>query len=256
MQYLKVTLVQPDIIWEDQKANLEKYDSLLEDANKPDVVVLPEMFNTGFSMKAPELAQPMDGKAVQWMANKANQLDAVIMASLIIEEDNLYYNRLIWMEPGGGYQTYDKRHLFSMTEEPKHFTPGQDKLVLSWKGWTICPMVCFDLRFPVWIRNVEEYDCFIVNANWPDRRSNHWRTFLQARAVENQVYTIGVNRVGKDGNDVYFSGDSMVVDPLGEPRLHLKHSEQVTNFTMDYEEITKTRRYMPFLKEMDAFSWA
>ncbi len=253
MQNLKVTLVQPDIIWEDKSANLEKYEALLKEANSPDVVVLPEMFNTGFSMNAKELAEKTEGQSVKWLADKAGSIDAAVMASLIVEDEGLFYNRLVWMQPDGHYQTYDKRHLFSMTEEPKHFTPGKRKLILDWRGWKICPMVCFDLRFPVWNRNVEEYDCFIVNANWPQRRSNHWRTLLQARAIENQVFCVGVNRVGKDGNEVYFCGDSMVVDPLGEPRVHLKHNEQVINVEMDYEEITKTRRYMPFLRERDHF---
>ncbi len=254
MQDLNVSLVQPDIAWENKSANLEKYDNLLKEVINPDVVVLPEMFNTGFSMKAPDLAESMDGQSIEWLAEKAKRLQSVVMGSLIIEERGNYYNRLVWMQPDGQRHTYDKRHLFSMTEEPKYFTPGKAKLIVEWKGWKICPMVCFDLRFPVWIRNAEEYDCFIVNANWPERRSNHWRTFLQSRAIENQVYCIGVNRVGKDGNEVYFCGDSMVVDPLGEPRVHTKHSEQVLNYTLDYEEIRKIRRYMPFLKERDQFN--
>ncbi len=256
MQDLTVTLVQPDMVWEDKQANLDKYDHLLADEQgKADLVVLPEMFNTGFSMETEKLHETMEGPAMEWLYQKASQLDSVMMASLIIKENEHYYNRLVWMLPDGHYHTYDKKHLFTMAKEDQHFAPGSTQLQVELNGWKIRPIVCFDLRFPVWLRNTEEYDLMVVNANWPKRRGNHWTSLLHARAIENQAYSVGVNRVGKDGNDVYYSGDSMVVDPLGEPLLHLKHNEQVSRITLHYDEIKRVRRYMPFLKERDAFEF-
>lgn len=253
MSALTVSLVQRDIKWEAKSDNLQAYDRLLQQVQQPDLIVLPEMFNTGFTMNAAAMAEPMDGEGVQWLKSWAAEYQAVLMASMIIEEKGHYYNRLIWMPPDGTYQTYDKRHLFSMTEEPKHFTPGQEQLRVQLKDWKLCPVVCFDLRFPEWLRNQDHYDGLLVNANWPEKRAHHWRTLLQARAIENQCYVIGVNRVGEDGNKVPFSGDSMVVDPIGEPLTHLRYTEQVSTITLDSEKLTKTRRHMPFLQEQDGF---
>lgn len=253
MQNLNVTLVQADIAWEDRDANLAKYDQLLENIGNTDLVVLPEMFNTGFTMNPKNLWEDMEGPSVKWLQDKAAQLDAVVMASLIIQEEARYYNRLLWVNPDKSYSTYDKRHLFTMTEEPKHFTPGSQRLITEHQGWKFMPVVCFDLRFPVWLRNKEHYDCLIVNANWPEKRSPHWQTLLKARAIENQCYVIGVNRVGKDGNNVNFSGDSMAVNPMGDALIHMKHTKQVVQIDLPYESITKTRRHMPFLDAMDGF---
>ncbi len=253
MSALTVSLIQRDIAWESKAENLQVYDQLLQQVQQPDLIVLPEMFNTGFTMNAAAMAEPMDGEGVQWLQSRAATYQAVLMASLIIEEGGHYYNRLIWMPPDGQYQTYDKRHLFSMTEEPRHFTPGQSQLRVQLKGWKLCPVVCFDLRFPEWLRNQDYYDALLVNANWPEKRAHHWKTLLQARALENQCYVVGVNRVGEDGNKVPFSGDSMVVDPVGEPLTHLRYTEQVTTITLEGEKLTKTRRHMPFLQEQDGY---
>ena len=253
MPALTVSLIQRDIQWEAKPDNLRAYERLLAQVQQPDLIVLPEMFNTGFTMNAAGMAEPMDGEGVQWLKSRAAEHQAVLMVSMIIAENGHYYNRLIWMPPDGQYQTYDKRHLFSMTEEPKHFTPGQEQLRVQLNGWKLCPVVCFDLRFPEWLRNQDAYDLLLVNANWPEKRAHHWRTLLQARAIENQCYVVGVNRVGEDGNKVPFSGDSMVVDPVGEPLTHLRYTEQVSTITLDPEKLTKTRRHMPFLQEQDGF---
>lgn len=254
MQPLKTALVQTSLHWEDKQANFKMLDEKLSGITTgPDIVVLPEMFSTGFSMQPEKFAEKIDGEAVSWMQKKASQLNAVITGSLIIEENGAYYNRLIWLQPDGSMSWYDKRHLFSMAGEEKVYFPGQEKLVVEWKGWKICPLICYDLRFPVWIRNKECYDLLIFVANWPERRVQHWRKLLAARAIENECFVAGVNRVGEDGNNIYHSGSSMAINPMGEILLEAVHTETIATVTLNPEEITKMRRYMPFLKDMDDF---
>lgn len=255
MQDLKIAMVQSMLHWEKIDENLSMFtQKILPLGEEIDLIILPEMFTTGFTMNAQEVAEEMDGKGVQWMLDMAKLKDAVITGSLIIKEEDKYYNRLIWALPDGTYQYYDKRHLFSMAGEEKVFTPGKRKLVVEWKGWKICPMICYDLRFPVWARNKEGYDLLIYIACWPERRIQHWRKLLPARAIENESFVVGVNRYGDDGNGIRYNGESMLVNPMGEVMVDITYMEGITVNTLDYNEITLMRRYMPFLKDMDSFN--
>lgn len=237
----------------------EKKIGTVED--RMELVLLPEMFNTGFSMQPQKLAETMDGETVEWMKRVANRYKIILAGSLIIEEEGKYYNRMVWMQPDGHYGTYDKRHLFGHGGEDEAFSAGNKRLVTSVKGWKILPLVCYDLRFPVWARQspvaqsegVAEYDVLVYVANWPDKRSRAWKTLLSARAIENQCYVVGVNRVGEDGNGNYHSGDSMVVDPLGEVLYHKVHDEDVFTIQLEKEKLIETRTRLPFLKDGDMF---
>lgn len=254
MEDLHIALVQTDLHWEDKTANF----SMLEEKlfgikGKADIIVLPEMFSTGFSMEPARLAEEMSGDSVNWMLKKSADLNSVLTGSLIIKEDEAYFNRLIWAKPDGTLQYYDKRHLFSMAGEDKAYFQGHEKLITECKGWKICPMICYDLRFPVWIRNTEMYDLLIFTANWPDRRINHWRTLLPARAIENQCYVVGENRVGVDGTGLSYTGYSAAITPMGEKLFELANVEKTEIATLTYEEITKVRRHMPFLRDRDEF---
>jgi len=256
MENLKITSFQGYLFWEKIDQNLQNIALRLSGIReKTDLIILPEMFNTGFTMNAAELAEPMGGKTMQWMHKIAKQYDCVVTGSLIIAEKGKYYNRLIWMLPEGTCNYYDKRHLFALGKEHHTYTAGTKKLIVELKGWKICPMICYDLRFPVWMRNVKEtYDLLLIVANWPERRALHWRTLIPARAVENQAYVIGVNRVGHDGNEVYHSGDSTCIDPNGNVVYYKRDEEDVYTFTIVADEIQKTRRAMPFLKDADEFT--
>ena len=254
-QQLHLTLVQPDIIWEDKKANYEQYERLLAThASRKEVVVLPEMFNTGFSMKPELFAERMDGEAVQWMRTMCSRYKCILTGSLMIEEEGNYYNRLIWMLPNGQYYHYDKRHLFGYAQENEHYTPGDKRLIVSVNGWKICLMVCYDLRFPVWLRNQnEEYDLLIVVANWPERRATAWRNLLMARAIENMSYVAGVNRVGTDGNDIHYDGGSIIFTPLGEALWEKKDTPEIHTVVLDKQQLGDVRNQFPFLKDADKF---
>lgn len=256
MENLKITTYQGYLFWENPDKNLQNISLRLSGLRtNTDLIILPEMFNTGFTMNAAELAEPMHGKTMQWMESTAKKYECVVTGSLIINEDGKYYNRLIWMQPDGHYEYYDKRHLFALGKEHNTYTAGKKKLLVKLKGWTICPMICYDLRFPVWMRNDPGnlYDLLLIVANWPERRSLHWRTLIPARAVENQAYVIGVNRVGHDGNEVYHSGDSTCIDPNGNVVYYKRDEEDVYTFTINADELVKTRRALPFLKDADAF---
>lgn len=253
---LHITIVQPDIIWEDKPANLAHYSDLIANIKGPkEIVVLPEMFSTGFSMAPERLAESMDGETVQWMRETAKAQRIILTGSLIIREGAVFYNRLVWMQPDGVCMTYDKRHLFGYADEDCHYTAGSRKLITQVKGWRICPLVCYDLRFPVWARNVagSDYDVLIYVANWPQRRSLAWKTLLQARAIENQAYCIGVNRVGEDGKGITYTGDSSAFDPLGEKLWQGTAMEAVHTITLSREKLEETRSQLPFLKDADKF---
>lgn len=220
MQDLKIALIQDELHWEDAKANRAHFDGLLEQIGDADLVLLPEMFNTGFTVKPEHVAEPVDGPSVQWMRDKAVEKGFAIAASLIISEEGRYYNRLVFMHPDGSMQYYDKRHLFRMGGEHERFGMGMHRLVVEYKGWKILPLVCYDLRFPVWSRNrlIEgkfEYDFAFYVANWPEARSHPWKSLLTARAIENQAYVAGLNRVGSDGQGISYSGDSRIIDAKG-----------------------------------------
>ncbi|HVV07308.1 MAG TPA: nitrilase-related carbon-nitrogen hydrolase [Puia sp.] len=327
MSSLTITLIQPDLYWEDKAANLEHFETLIGGIKeKTQLVILPEMFSTGFSMRPAHLAETMDGPTVAWMKQTAARKKIILTGSLIIEEEGQYYNRLIWMLPNGRYGIYDKRHRFAYAGEDEHYTPGHRRLIASVNGWKVNLLVCYDLRFPVWSRQqmrrppdqnpsspdpasssrsaspdpatgipvlasspldpappsgpqqtpstlppgptlssprpapsstppvTPEYDLLIYVANWPERRSHAWKTLLQARAIENQVYTVGVNRVGNDGNNIYHSGDSMVIDPLGEVLYHAQKEESVFTCTLQREKLEEVRTRLPFWKDADQFS--
>ena len=260
MSTLSITTIQSNLIWEDKPANLrlleQKINSLEE---KTEIIVLPEMFNTGFSMKPELLAETMEGESVEWMKRISRENGVVLTGSLMIEEAGKYFNRLVWMLPNGQYGYYDKRHLFVFGEEDKHYKPGNKRLIASVKGWKINLLVCYDLRFPVWARqqvneNGAEYDVLIYVANWPERRSHAWKTLLCARAIENQCYVVGVNRVGSDANNIYYSGNSLIIDPLGQVLYHMADEEDVNTIILQKELLEEVRTKFPFWKDADPFN--
>lgn len=259
MSTLTITGIQTKLHWEDPAANLnmleEKINSIKE---KTEVVLLPEMFSTGFSMNPQALAETMEGETVKWMKRKAAEKKIIIAGSVMIEENQEYFNRLIWMLPNGQYGVYDKRHLFGYAGEDEAFTPGTKRLIASVQGWKINLLVCYDLRFPVWARQQPteagpEYDVLVYLANWPEKRNHAWKTLLQARAIENQCYVIGINRVGNDGNGIYHSGDSMVVDPMGAVEYTKAHEEDIFTVTLQKDKLEEVRTKLPFWKDGDNF---
>lgn len=255
---LTISLVQADLRWEDKGANLPMLEQKIRSIEtKTELVVLPEMFSTGFSMKPTLFAEKMDGPSVEWMKQLSKEKNIILCGSLIIEEDGKYFNRLLWVLPNGQIGYYNKRHLFAFGDEHNHYTAGDKRLIASVKGWTINLQVCYDLRFPVWARQQShegpEYDVLIYVANWPERRNTAWKTLLRARAIENQSYVIGVNRVGNDGNNIYHSGDSAVIGPLGETLYEKSHEEDVFTITLQKESLNEVRTKFPFWKDADGF---
>ena len=260
MSTLTVTSIQADLQWEDKPANLRRLEEQIDGIGEPtELVILPEMFPTGFSMRPEVFAERMDGPTLGWMRSVAARKKIILTGSLIIEEDGSYFNRLIWMLPTGQYGCYDKRHRFAYAGEDAHYTAGQKRLVASVKGWRVLLLVCYHLRFPVWSRQQPgegedlEYDLIVYIANWPERRSHAWKTLLQARAIENQSYVVGVNRVGVDGNKIAHSGDSMIIDPLGEILYHASATEEVFTRTLEKEHLTTIRQRFPFWRDSDHF---
>jgi predicted amidohydrolase len=287
MSSITFTLVQTALYWEDKRANLQMLEEKIKNIReKTQVVILPEMFSTGFSMKPEILAETMDGETVQWMKKVAAEKKVILTGSVIIQEDKYYYNRSMWMLPNGQFGCYNKRHLFAYAEEDKHYTAGSERFIASVNGWKVNLQVCYDLRFPVWARQtsppappqqvgegtraasrspsttplerglgaeVFEYDVLLYVANWPERRSTAWKTLLQARAIENQCYVIGVNRVGKDGSGIYHSGDSMVIDPLGEVLYHKKDEEDIFTITLEKQNLVEIRERFQFWRDADKF---
>jgi len=256
MSTLIITGIQSSLHWEDKEANLQMFEEKIFSISQPtEIVVLPEMFSTGFSMQPKKLAEPMDGETVEWMKQIAAKKKIILTGSVIIEEDRNFYNRLVWVLPNGQIGYYDKRHLFAYGDEDQHYTAGKKRLIASVKGWKINLMVCYDLRFPVWSRQQGdfEYDVLIYVANWPERRVHAWTTLLRARAIENQSYVIGVNRTGDDGNKIPYTGESMAVDPMGEILYHKNDEEDVFTVTLDRSHLEKTREKFPFWKDADQF---
>ncbi|HZG00169.1 MAG TPA: amidohydrolase, partial [Chitinophagales bacterium] len=236
-------------------ANLAHIDKHIASIHQPvDVIVLPEMFATGFSMRAETLAKGSSTKALEQMKRWAKEKSCVVCGSLMFEEAGKYYNRMIWMKPDGNYVHYDKRHLFSLGEEHNHYGAGSKRLTVECKGWKIRLIVCYDLRFPVWCRNNDDYDLMIVVANWPERRAFAWNQLLIARAIENQCYVAAVNRVGEDGNKIYHSGDSAVLDYKGETLTKASHDEVVLYQTLQREPLQDFRKHFPFLAGRDSFT--
>jgi omega-amidase len=262
MSTLTISTIQTNLLWEDKQANLQMLENKISSINeKTEVVVLPEMFSTGFSMNPATLAETMDGETVQWMKRVSHENSIILTGSVIIEELGNFYNRLIWMLPNGQYGHYDKKHLFAYAGEDEKYQAGNKRLIASVKGWKINLQVCYDLRFPVWARQAPnslkdgvEYDVLIYVANWPERRSHAWKTLLCARAIENQCYVIGVNRVGTDGNNIYHSGNSLVIDPLGQVLYHMADDEDVSTLTLQKDKLEEVREKFPFWKDADSFT--
>jgi predicted amidohydrolase len=259
MNNLAVTTIQTNLYWEDSTANLHMLKEKILPLQGSQIVVLPEMFSTGFSMHPEVLAETMDGPTIMWMRDLAAEKKIILTGSIMIEENGLFFNRLIWMLPNGEAGYYDKRHLFAYAGEDKHYTPGSKRLVARVGGWRILLLTCYDLRFPVWSRQQitngqPEYDVIIYVANWPERRNHAWRSLLVARAIENQAFVIGVNRVGNDGNGIYHSGDSMVIDPMGEILFQIAHKEEVSTHILYWERLGEVREKLPFWQDGDRFS--
>jgi len=263
MSNLSITTIQTNLHWEDKVANLTMLENKIKSIKeKTHIVILPEMFSTGFSMNAATLAETMDGQGVEWMKRISRENKIILTGSLIIEEDNHFYNRLIWMQPDGNFGYYNKRHLFGFAGEDKHYTAGNKRLICSVNGWKINLQICYDLRFPVWARQQHtgdensnpEFDLLIYVANWPERRSHAWKTLLTARAIENQCFVVGVNRTGKDVNDINHSGDSMIIDPMGEILYHQNGEEDIFTISLEMETLSQIRAKLPFLKDADDFN--
>ncbi len=254
MSPITFALVQSTTRWHDPAGNREDFAAKLGDLSQPcDVVVLPEMFSTGFTMDSTLLAEPMDGDTVGWMKAQSRALGSVVCGSLIIE-DGGYFNRFIWATPDGEIQHYDKRHLFRMADEHQFYDAGRERVTVSYKDWRICLSVCYDLRFPVWLRNQGDYDLLLCVANWPAARALAWQTLLRARAIENQSYCVGVNIVGNDGNGLSYAGDSGVYAPDGEVLVAADQAEGVTFATLEPSVLTSLRQAFPVGLDADRFA--
>ncbi|WP_091392393.1 amidohydrolase [Flavobacterium noncentrifugens] len=250
---MKIVLIQAPLVWENPEANRSYFLQKIAGTTEAELIVLPEMFSTGFTMHPKNIAETMDGESIRAMKSWAAQKNAAVAGSVVIEENGHFYNRLVFVFPSGEIKTYDKRHLFSLAGEEKTYTPGSEKLIVEYLGWKICLLVCYDLRFPVFSRNVEDYDLLVYVANWPKVRINAWDILLKARAVENLVYTVGVNRVGFDGNGHEYSGHSQVVDFLGNEVLPAQENEGVFVVEIDKEDQNETRKKLGFLNDKDLF---
>jgi len=248
---LCIALVQTDLFWNNPLANKKHFDGLLTSVKGADIIVLPEMFTTAFCMEGS--AETMNGATVQWMLQKAKSLNTAVCGSLIIREDNQQYNRFVWVTPNGEIEYYNKRHLFSLMGEGQQFEEGAERKLIHYNDWKICPQICYDLRFPVFSRNDLGYDLLLYIANWPLRRIVAWDKLLQARAIENQSYVVGVNRVGEDVNNISFPGHSAAYDAFGETLAFLGKKEKVEFVTLDKEALLETRERFPFLKDRDRF---
>ena len=264
MENLKVTIIQTKLHWQNRAANLIHFEKLMAQIEgQTNLIVLPEMFTSGFTMQANQVADVADGEVLQWMQSMAFKHNAVITGSAVIEQGGNFYNRLLWVKPDGNFEHYNKRHLFRMANENEHFAEGTSRLISNIDNWRICPLVCYDLRFPAWSRNVNwstnfenkhQYEILIYVANWPERRSHAWKSLLVARAIENQCYVIGVNRIGVDGNNINYTGDSMVVSPLGEIISQTKaNQESVETLTLNLEQLMTYRKVFPANDDADVF---
>lgn len=255
MQDLTVTLVQAEQVWEDKAANLKHYETLLNELSDTELILLPEMFHTSFTMNAAEHAEELSaGEGVNWLKLMAKVKQCCVYTSLIIEENDAFYNMGVFVRPDGKIETYAKRKTFGLAREDQHYTAGDKEQIIELNGWKLQLQICYDLRFPEIVRNrmIDEepaYDAILYIANWPEKRSMHWKSLLQARAIENQCYVVGVNRVGKDGNGLVYSGESGVYDPLGELDPLTPHTEQVKTIQLDVNVLKNTRSALPFLKD-------
>jgi predicted amidohydrolase len=252
---IRISLIQSNLHWQEREANLAMFEEKIwEIEGRTDLIILPEMFNSGFTMDAKQVAEPMNLTTFKWMKQQANQTRAAVVGSFIVVENDNYYNRLIWMFPDGSFKFYDKKHLFRMANEHAIFSSGKSKLIVEWKGWKFCPLICYDLRFPVWSRNQNsQYDCLIYVANWPKSRISAWETLLQARAIENLSYCVGVNRVGQDGNSVSYNGNSNVIDYKGNPLFTSNSNEEIQSVELNLEKLHSYRNKFPAHQDSDRF---
>jgi len=257
---LKIAVVQSDLVWENPEQNRKLFSKKIKNipivigTEEVDLIVLPEMFTTGFTMHAQQVAETMVGETVKWMKHEASTYNTAIVGSIIISEKNKYYNRLLFVEPSGKITIYNKRHTFTLVGEDKVYTAGTEKVIIDYKGWKICPLICYDLRFPVWARNTQDYDVLLYVANWPKPRVSAWDALLKARAIENMCYTIGVNRVGVDGVNSLYSGHSTVYDVLGkEMTAFIPNKEQTEIVTLEKRHVEAYRNKLKFLNDRDAF---
>lgn len=260
MQDLKVTLIQTPLYWQSKQANISMLEEKMwEIEEDTDLIVLPEMFNTGFSMEAEKLAEPMNLHTFKWMKQMAAQKKAVVTGSYIVNDNGEYVNRLLWMRPDGSYLTYDKKHLFRMANEDEHFTAGDKELIVELKGWKIKPLICYDLRFPVWSRNKANeqgemaYDLIFYVANWPAVRVNAWDSLLQARAIENLSYSLGVNRIEEDGNGIAYNGHSAVYSPKGNALYFADDREEIKTISLSGDDLLDYRKKFPAYLDADRF---
>ena len=252
---LNITLIQSQIFWEDVDANLSHFETIISSIKDTDIILLPEMFNTAFCPKSNHLAESMYGKTISWMKEISKTKNCAITGTLMIKECENIFNRLVWISKNGTIYTYDKHHLFSLIKEERFITKGKERLIIELEGWIICPLICYDLRFPVFSRNDVEYDVLIYLANWPVKRIDAWDTLLKARSIENQCYTIGVNRVGEDGSKIPFNGHSKVFDAFGKELFSAtENKEEVLQFEISLDDLKLKRRQMNFLQDRDNFS--
>ena len=252
---LNISLIQSSIYWENIDKNLSHFKTLISDLEKTDLILLPEMFNTAFCPETNSLAESMDGKTVNWIKELSISKKCSVSGTLMIKEKGKVYNRLVWITKNGDIYTYDKYHLFSLTKEGKYLEKGRERLIIDEEGWKICPLICYDLRFPVFSRNNVDYDLLIYLANWPIKRIEAWDTLLKARSIENQCYTIGVNRVGLDGNGVLFNGHTKVFDAFGKELISaIENTEEVLQIEISLDDLKLKRRQMNFLRDRDNFT--
>ncbi len=251
--HLKISLIQYPVIWEDAVANHRYLDTLLHQ-HQTDLIVLPEMFASGFSMDVEKIGEPPFGPTFQWMAKKAKELNAAVAGSVSTYERNRYFNRFYFITPGQAVFIYDKKHLFSYGKEATVYSAGDQLSTIYFKGWKIRPIVCYDLRFPVWCRNTDQYDLLLCNASWPKARRDAWMTLLKARAIENMSFVAGVNRTGEDGYNLIYQGDSKMHNTLGEELVQINDHEEILQFEINKEEQDKTRKHFNFLNDQDEFT--
>lgn len=251
---MKIALIQTPLFWENPNKNRAYLTKKINSISQyVDLIVLPEMFTSGFTMNPNNIAETMQGETISWLKETAKTKNCAITGSLVIEENEKYYNRLVFVFPSGEIQYYDKRHLFTLAGEDKVYTSGKDKLIIDYKGFKICPLICYDLRFPVFSRNIEEYDVLVYVANWPKPRINAWDILLKARAVENMSYAIGVNRVGVDDNNLEYVGHSQAVDFFGNYIQEPQETEGIFIVKLDKEKLLETRTKLAFLNDKDQF---
>jgi predicted amidohydrolase len=252
---MKIAVFQTKLAWENPAVNRKFIEEYFLNEDEPfDLFILPEMFTSGFTMNPSAVAEPMDGETMTWLKGLAKAKNCAITGSLVIKEDGNFYNRMVFIFPSGEVQFYNKRHLFTLAGEEKVYTKGTKKVIVNYNNWNICLQVCYDLRFPVFVRNVENYDLILYVANWPKPRINAWDSLLKARAIENMCYTIGVNRIGEDANQLEYPGHSQVIDFLGNNMLNCESDLGVFVCELDKVQQLATRQKLNFLNDKDDFS--